>query len=379
MYIEQLPEILGTTAIVKIVYDCCDKPHELKWKDANKNYQKNGGKHICRQCSLKTNNPASRPEVREKMKATCMEKYGATCAMNTEAKIAERVKSMFGSEDRVQEIVAKRKKTSLEKYGTESPMQNAEVKAKQHAIMVKKYGVDVPLKNPDILAKMRKTVEDRYGVGNVAEVPEIRLKGTQTMVERYGVEHYNQLPEMRDYLRNHCREWLKKSWDNPWAKGTTRPQQWNEKQSESMSGKIVDGEYYGGGLIRGHYKGKKSRKATPFFRSRLELFVLHHLENDDNVEWYDVEPFSATYTGQDGKNHRYIPDFAVKSINSDQLLILEVKPAFRLLEEATKIKIAAGKQNAEVAGMLFEHWDEKKIFGWGYDLDDIIATETLHS
>ena len=71
MYMQELPETVFTTTKVKIKYDCCGNEREMKWVDANKNFMKNNSKHICKKCgSSGDKNPASRPEVRAKMKET---------------------------------------------------------------------------------------------------------------------------------------------------------------------------------------------------------------------------------------------------------------------------------------------------------------------
>ena len=64
-----------------------------------------------------------------------------------------------------EEYLIKKKKTCLEKYGCESPMQNDDVKDRQRAAIFEHYGVRFPTQHPDIIAK---SVRSRY------------LSGTQT-------------------------------------------------------------------------------------------------------------------------------------------------------------------------------------------------------
>ena len=215
MYPEKLPIDPFTTTIVKIIYDCCGKEHQLKWKDADKNFKKNGGKHICRPCMLKDNNPASKPEVREKMRQTCLEKYGVTCVLNTPENMATRLDEMFGTPERTQKIVDARKETFREIYGVDHPMLDEGVKN----TCLDRYGVDVPLKSPEILAKMVTTLYERYGVDNVMKDNAVVQKVQDTTEERYGVRHYNELPEMKEYLREHCKEWLAESYANHVGEG----------------------------------------------------------------------------------------------------------------------------------------------------------------
>ena len=161
--------------------------------------------------------------------------------------------------------------------------------------MQEKYGVDHPYQSPEIMERMKASNLEKYGVENVAQMPEIQNKMAQTSLERYGVEHYNQLPEMKEYLREHCRDWLAESWANPWAKGITRPEEWNKKQSETMIRLLVEGKLVCShkNSIRGYYESTKCIDKKPFFRSHLELLVHYHLTNNDDVTYYQYEPFRS--------------------------------------------------------------------------------------
>lgn len=92
MFLQESLEGVRPSCFVQISYDCdggferCGKRWSLKLKDAQKNFEANGGKHICRQCLLKNNNPAKRKDVQEKMKKTSLERYGTTCHLNTPEK-----------------------------------------------------------------------------------------------------------------------------------------------------------------------------------------------------------------------------------------------------------------------------------------------------
>lgn len=371
MFVEEIPDNVKTTTHVVIRYDCnggferCGRLWTLKYRDAQQNFEKNQGKHVCRQCGLKNNNPASRKEVRDKMKKTSLEKYGVTCPMNTKENTKKRVDKMFGTKESTKEIVEKRKNTSLERYGTESPIQNEEIKKRQQNTLMKKYGVIAPLQNPEILAKAKKTNMERYGVDNVCQVPEVRIKMAKTTLERYGVEHYNQLPEMKDYLRENCKEWLKESYENPWAKGTIRPEEWNQRQRETVVNLIIAGKWFGGygkGKVQGWYTAKKCIRKRSYFRSALELLVHCHLDlTDEQVDFYDYEPFHIPYVADDGSNHSYIIDFIIKYKDQDRLYMIEVKPNFKFIDPKVIIKSEAGYRLAEEENLIFELWDEKYI------------------
>ncbi len=381
MYLEKVPESILTTTLVKIKYDCCGKDHVLKWKDADKNFKKNG-KHICRICGLKLNNPARRAEVQAKIKKTNIERYGCASALNTKENTAARNEKMFGTEEAVAARNEKIKKTNLERYGAEHIMKTDEGVRRLNDAMQERYGVDFPLQSKQAQEKLKKTCQERYGADNPLSSPEVRAKGAQTTLEKYGVEHYNQLPEMKEYLRQNCTIWLADSYANPWAAGITRPEEWCQKQSETMTRLFIEGkikETGGKGTAKGHFIGKKCRKNRPLYRSSLELLFHFHLETSEDVEWYDYEPFSIKYINEDGKERRYIPDFLVKYRSRPEVVIVEVKPQFRMREATTELKVAAGNVYAELNGMAFEYWDQNMIYAFGNKLSDVIDSSYVES
>ena len=336
MYLQEIPKGILPGQRVKIKYDCnggfkmCGKESTPLYKVAKKNADAHGGKHICRSCQMRANNPAKRKEVQEKIKKTCLERYGAETAMNTEENIEKRRK-LFEDPVFKAEWLEKHRQTSLERYGVEHPMQTEGAKENQKATMQEKYGVDHPYQSPEIMAKMRAKNKKKYGVENVASLPEVQIKMAQTTLERHGVEHYNQLPEMQEYLREHCREWLVESWANPWAKGITRPEEWNRKQSETMTKKILNGEFNPEDkrfYCTGYYLSPKCKKHKAFFRSSLELMMHYLLDIAQDVLWYENEPFAILYEPSPGITRNYIPDFFVFRVEKKPLL-LEIKPAFQ--------------------------------------------------
>lgn len=378
MYFTEIPEDVKTTTPIQIRYDCCGKEQTLKHKDAKKNFEKNNGKHICRPCWLQSNNPAKRKEVQEKMKQTNLERYGATTALNSKENIAARVEQMFGTEEAVKEIVKKRRITNRSKYGSDHPMQNEQIKAKQQAVLIEKYGTHVPLQNEEVKAKMQKTVQDRYGVTNVAKLPEVRAKMAKTMFENYGVEYYNQLPEMKDYLRNNCPQWLKESWESGGPmKGITRPEEWNEKERETVLNLMAEGKWKGGpkNTLKGWYTSVKCTKPRPMFRSSYELKTHWHLDNDDQVDWYDYEPFYIPYYDTEGKKRRYIIDYVVK-YKSGNLLAIEVKNNYTQGGEATIRKLEAF---LEYCGSLLKHefWSCDRIKSLGLQTERLLESDRV--
>lgn len=120
--------------------------------------------------------------------------------------------------------IIKRKKTCLDKYGVENPMQSESVRNKLKDTLIETYGVDHYSKTEDYKHKIKQTCLDKYGVNNLfksdfhkekikstnlqkygVEYPqqnsEIKQKTTDAFLRKYGVDRYSQLGECKDKVR----------------------------------------------------------------------------------------------------------------------------------------------------------------------------------
>jgi hypothetical protein len=376
MFLDKVDGVLPAQ-FVRVKYECdggferCGKEWKLKLKDAQKNHQKNEGKLICHKCQLKTKNPMLRKEVVEKLKKTNLERYGTECSMNTQELIDKR-NEKYEDTEYVAKITSKRRKTCKEKYGVDHPMKTEEVQEKQKAVIREKYGVDHPLQNSEILEKAKQTNLERYGVEWGLACGEVRLKGIKTMLEKYGVTHYNQLPEMKEYLRQNCTEWLAESYDNPWSKGTVRPEAWNEKQRETIDKLINDGLWKAGPKtsLKGNFQSENCKRKNPIFRSSYELKVHWYLDNDSRVEWYDYEPFQVEYHDEIGHLRHFTIDFIVKYKGVKKLLAIEVKNNYTKDQALNHLKYKAF--NACCQNLVeLKVWANEEIAQLNIDLKDI--------
>lgn len=380
MYTKSLPEILKTTTMVSIKYDCCQLEREMKWVDANKNFSKNDGKHICKSCGRSGDlNPARRLDVKAKIKATIDEKYGGVLPMNTEEAIQAKKDNLKNPEFREQRN-QKRIATSIERYGAEHHMKTEEGKQTQKDAMIEKYGVEHPLQSPEIVAKMLKTVQERHGVDNVMQIPEVVEKQQEATLEAYGVKHYNQLPEAKEYLRENCTTWLAQSYANPWAKGIPKSADQKSKASRTVTEKMLKGEcnYESASInyIIGYYISKKCRKREAYFRSSLELRMHYLLDTDETVIEYENEPFSISYSLKDGTKKNYIPDFIVRYYEG-KVSLKEIKPAFRMREESVRHKVMVGENFCSENNMDFHYVDEKFLYERTPDMEFLISLENV--
>lgn len=137
--------------------------------------------YCCRKCMsvgasiTKKNNPNfvsnfSKPEVKEKIKQTCIKRYG--------------VSNVFY----LKEIHEKAKQTKLERYGDEN-YNNIEQFKKT---CLEKYGCSVPAQNKEIREKQIKTLFEKYGgYFNKEQV-------SKNIQEKYGVEWFTQTDVIKE-------------------------------------------------------------------------------------------------------------------------------------------------------------------------------------
>ena len=105
--------------------------------------------------------------IREKMKKTCLEKYGVEYTTQTK------------------QMKEKTYKTKLKKYGN-GKYTNVE---KRNKTNVEKYGGNAPLCSEIIKNKVSNTNMRKYGVQNVFQSEDIKSRIVETNVHRYGVKY----------------------------------------------------------------------------------------------------------------------------------------------------------------------------------------------
>ena len=107
-------------------------------------------------------------EIQEKMKKTCLNRYGVT------------------STNKLESMKEKSKKTCLERYGTEYAIQNKEMREKIEKTNLEKYGVKIASCNKEIANKIRTKLTTK----SEEERKIIQEKIRQTNLEKYGVEYF---------------------------------------------------------------------------------------------------------------------------------------------------------------------------------------------
>lgn len=248
----------------------------------------------------------------DKVEQTNIERYGTKCTLNTE------------------ENIHKKKTTWLQNYGVDNPLKSNHIRQKIYDTNTKRYGNICPLNNSEIKDKAKETLFNNYGVSNPMESPIIVERLRKNVFEKYGVN------------------WASKS-DEVWKKycntlGTDAFKMPKFKKYHTYqypSGKEI--------IVQGYED------------LALDFYILK------NYDEYDIEnsiifmnTLNIKYIGIDGVNHRYIPDFYIKSQN----LIIEVKSEFTFYTDLDKIERkckAAIDKGYNIFVLVFKHVDRKKL------------------
>ena len=238
------------------------------WYNCKKKINK--GEYLCRQCSRKKTNlekygvehPLQNNKIKGKLKQTNLEKYGVE-NVSQNNKIKEKVKQ-----------------TNLEKYGVENVSQNSKIKEKVKQTNLERYSVEYAFQNEKVKQKIKQTFLEKYGVENVAQNEKIKEKTKQTNLGRYGTEYVLQNNEIKEKVKQTFLE----------RYGTEHPLQ-NNKIKEKV--KQTNLERYGVENVSQNNKIKEKVKQT-----NLEKYGAEHaLKNDEfkkklkqtNLEKYGVE------------------------------------------------------------------------------------------
>lgn len=171
---------------------------------------------LCKDCKRKEKeSKRDYKAIVAKRRATSLEKYGVDSFTKTDAyieKTKETNQKKYGKDWQTQSklVQAKIEETSLKRYGTKRPSQ-AEVikeKTKEHNLAV--WSCERTSQNETVRAKQKKTCLERYGTENPLNNKEIQQKAEarskKSCIERYGVTSVFKLPDIRKKAEQTCLE-----------------------------------------------------------------------------------------------------------------------------------------------------------------------------
>jgi len=153
------------------------------------------------------NNEDNIKEKNQKLKQTCLEKYGVDNPMkNTifKDKLFQSIQKKYGHKYPLNNDVLKQKakQTCLKKYGTEYAMNNKEFQHKIRKTFQKKYNSNSPFGSKEIRKNISKILLDKYGYDNPSNISEFKEKRRLTFIKKYGVDNPSKLQKIKDRIKN---------------------------------------------------------------------------------------------------------------------------------------------------------------------------------
>ena len=206
-------------------------------------------KYCCRRCS---NND---PNKKDLSRTSCLERYGVDNFSKT-----KEFNNIF--KEKYYTIRSKTKKTNLERYGTENPMQNETVRSKTKKTNLERYGTENPMQNETVRQNFKESLLDTYGVDHYSKTKSFKEKIRSTSIEHYGVSHPFASSEIKSKIRQ----------TNLERYGTENPMQNETVQSKAKKTNL---ERYGA--------------ENPFASSEIKSKI-----RQTNLERYGAESYSQT-------------------------------------------------------------------------------------
>ena len=166
-------------------------------------------------------NPLNIKQFKDKKNNTMIERYGVVHRLQDKEysdklhiKMQQSIKNKYGEKGIFgnKDVQSKIKKTNLEKYGGVG-FASAELANKVKKICLEKYGNKIytqsqeyQSRHEEILNKTKQTCLEKYGVENPSKSQTVRNKVRQTCLERYGVENPIQSESIKNKSKQTCLE-----------------------------------------------------------------------------------------------------------------------------------------------------------------------------
>lgn len=176
------------------------KLHKIEKSEYYKKYlMKDPNEHICPVCG----NENKIMSLTTGFTRTCSTK----CGQNTEVSKEKRKKTnleRYGTDNpmKLSEFKNKLKETNLERYGVENAFQNKEIQDKQKETVRSKYGVDHIFQLDSTKQKYKNTMQEKYGVDNAFQMDDFNEKRERTSIEKYNTEYPCQSTEIKEKIKN---------------------------------------------------------------------------------------------------------------------------------------------------------------------------------
>lgn len=331
---------------------------------------------LCKKCSLKNK--------QEKIKNTCIERYGVSTPLKNEdikTKIQntniERYGVQFISQN--ENIKSKIKNTNLEKYGGH-PTQHEQTKKKKIKTNLEKYGVEFVFQNEIVKGKIKDTIIEKYGVQSIGQNEKIKDKKINTCLQKYGCSNPFQSEIIKDNIKEMClekfgvlsytqtKEFQEKCIKTSLEKyGCSHPMKNSEVRNNLKKVMI---EKYGVEHSMQHPEFSEKQMKSSFHLKDFtfpsgkiiqcqgyEPFGLKELIENEKTDEEDIltdrgDVPSIWYNTEDGKTHRHYVDIYIIS----QKRCIEIKSEYTFSNCNNNNHILLKQESGKKDGYLYEIW-----------------------
>jgi hypothetical protein len=249
-------------------------------------------------------------------------------------------------------LVDRRKQTCIEKYGADNPSRIEKFKKKRTDTLLNNLGVDNAFKSKKVKRKIKKTIQAKYGVDNVSQSELIKEKKRDTYRLNFnGYDHWTKDPEQRDLVMSlafdetkleKCRKTMIRKYGVDNAFKSPEIQEMIKAihqakygfdfacQSPEIKDKIMKNRAKGYNLIKKKpVKDKFGKTHTVIGFEHFAIQFFSSINSIIRIESTSTKIPKIDYTDKRlGTRHRYYPDLVAYSKRKAN--IVEVKSDFTL-------------------------------------------------
>lgn len=241
--------------------------------------------------------------------------FCSSVCSNKDLDSIEKMKLTWNSKtnDEIEIIQTKRKKTNIEKYGIDIASKLPEVIEKNKESHFSKWG-DYAMRNTVVSSKRNKTCEDKWGgIGMGSSI--IFNKIRQTNIEKYGVEYFSKTDEWYTKCVETCLVKFGKEWVS---------------KVDSINVKQLSGGY---SYYDFEFPSSKVVRVQGYEPKVLANLLIDYDENDIIVGVQNIiDCIGFFHYFYENETHRYYPDIYIKSENK----VIEVKSTYTFNKEKEK-------------------------------------------
>ena len=184
----------GSTIKITSICDNCGVEKAVNFRDYYESTNSLTEQYFCKKCnSIKrkktcldrfgTENPMQSDSVKQKLKSTFIEKYGVDHYSKTE------------------EYKAQYKQTCLLNWEVDNASKSQKVKDKIVETTIANLGVSYPQQSEIVMAKSKQTSKSRWGKDRFSQTQDFKFKVREKSQEKWGVDNYSQTDEFKTRTR----------------------------------------------------------------------------------------------------------------------------------------------------------------------------------